>query len=1001
MVYRIEITAKDVDTRAAVLLRRLSSSFPQINQIVLRDVYTIEKKLLKKDVIKIANMLTNPVIQEFEILSHAADSSESIVRLPNDREDFSCAIETGFLPGVTDNIAHTVREGIEDLLGIQLSQDEGVYSSQLLLISGKLTKKDAALLAASMINPLIQRVHLKSKEEFFSSGGMDFIVPKVKLIPNNESQEIDLSVSDDELIKIGKEGIANSDGTRRGPLALDLVYMKTIQKYFAKLGRNPTDIELESIAQTWSEHCKHTIFADPIDEVKDGLYKTYIKGATQKIRYKKGKNDFCVSVFSDNSGAIAFDSKYLITHKVETHNSPSALDPYGGAITGIVGVNRDALGFGMGAKPVANFYGFCVGDPADPKPLYKDEKLSKPMLSPRRILEGVVAGVNSGGNCSGIPTPQGFVYFDKRYTGKPLVFAGTVGLIPKKANGKKLYQKKALPGDLIVMVGGRVGKDGVHGATFSSVALDAKSPATAVQIGDPITQKKFSDAIAKEARDLLLFDSITDNGAGGLSCSVAEMARESKGCTVALEKVPLKYPGLAPWEIWVSESQERMTLAVPKKNWKKFEKVMQKHGVEATVIGEFTDTGKCVVMQNKKIIMDLDLDFLHDGLPKRIQATEQRKYSFKSPKLAKKKDYTQDVVEFTKRLNLSSFDFISSQYDHEVQGVSGTKPIVGKGRVNADASVIRPVLSSQKGVVLSQALYPHYSEIDPYGMSAASIDTAIRQAVTIGADPDRLALLDNFCWCSSTEPYRLWQLKRAAQACFDTAVAYETPYISGKDSMFNDFHGFDTQGRKVQISIPPTLLISTIGLMDEITQAVSLDLKFPDDILYLLGETHDEIDASEYAVMLSEKQGEEYRGKTVPAVDTKKNKKLYSLYYSGIRQNLFASGISVGRGGLITALIRSSIAGKLGIEMSLENIRGTVSSDTSALFSESQGRILVAVDPKKQKIFEKQFKSVAVSKLGKVREDSQFLIRGMGGKNIVSTHVDILLEAYRSRFKDW
>ncbi len=378
----------------------------------------------------------------------------------------------------------------------------------------------------------------------------------------------------------------------------------------------PTDIELESLAQTWSEHCKHTIFAAALDEVEDGLYATYIKGATAAIRAAKGKDDFCVSVFRDNSGAIAFDDEYLVTDKVETHNSPSALDPFGGAVTGVVGVNRDAIGCGLGAKPIANRYGFCLAPPDDPRLLFRDKACTEPLLSPRRIMDGVIEGVNVGGNCSGVPTPQGFVCFDPRYRGKPLVFAGTVGLMPRTSAGRPSHLKAARPGDVIVMVGGRVGRDGIHGATFSSEALSSGSPATAVQIGDPITQKKFSDAIIKEARDAGLYNSITDNGAGGLSCSVAEMARECGGCVVELDRVPLKYPGLEPWQIWISESQERMTLAVPPDKLDAFTDLMARRGVEAAAIGCFEASGRCRVRWHGAVIMDVDLDFLHDGLPR-------------------------------------------------------------------------------------------------------------------------------------------------------------------------------------------------------------------------------------------------------------------------------------------------------------------------------------------------------------------------------------------------
>ena len=463
---------------------------------------------------------------------------------------------------------------------------------------------------------------------------MGIEIPQVKLNQRVKIDEVDLDISDNELIKIGKSGIVNRDGSRRGPLALDLIYLKTIRDYFYARGRNPTDIELESIAQTWSEHCHHTIFADPIDEIKDGLFNYFIKRATIEIRKKKGKKDLCTSVFTDNSGSFKFDKDYIVSHKVETHNSPSALDPFGGAITGIVGVNRDAIGFDMGAKPILNYYGFCFADPNLKLPLFRDKEKKQPLLSPRRIMDGVVAGVNSGGNCSGIPTPQGFVYFDNHYQGKPLVFVGTMGLLPMKSSAVK----KAHPGDYIVVIGGRVGQDGIHGATFSSEALTSGSPAGAVQIGDPITQKKLSDAVVKEARDLHLYNSITDNGAGGISCSVSEMAKECGGFVVDLEKVPLKYPNLEPWKIWISESQERMTLAVPKEKWDSFNDLMKRRGVEATVIGVFTKSEKCIVTYHDKTIMNVSMKFLHYGLPQRPMKTNYVQPKYKESIIHKPKN---------------------------------------------------------------------------------------------------------------------------------------------------------------------------------------------------------------------------------------------------------------------------------------------------------------------------------------------------------------------------
>ncbi|MCJ7740003.1 AIR synthase-related protein, partial [Candidatus Microgenomates bacterium] len=703
-----------------------------------------------------------------------------------------------------------------------------------------------------------------------------------------------------------------------------------------------------------------------------------IKKATEEISGKKP--NFCVSVFTDNSGSIAFDQNFIITHKVETHNSPSALDPFGGSITGIVGVNRDTIGFGLGAKPIANYYGFCFADPRVDVPLYKGPQFTQKMLSSRRIMDGVIEGVNAGGNQSGIPTPQGFVYFDEKYRGKPLVFVGTVGLIPKKIKNRLSYFKKSQNGDYIVMIGGRVGKDGIHGATFSSEAMDAGSPMTAVQIGDPITQKKLSDAVVKEARDQLLYHSITDNGAGGLSCSVAEMAKESGGCTVDLDKIPLKYPGMQPWEIWISESQERMTLAVPPKNWPKFKDLMERRGVESTVIGKFNHSGKCLVRYNGKVVMDIKMQFLHYGLPTRPLKSVNLQPKDGGQSIFSQKDLTEVFIKTLGNLNIADYSFISRQYDHTVQGGLVLPPLQGRGQVNGEASVIRPLFKSSRGLVLSQGLYPSYSDIDAYRMSAACIDTAFRNVIAAGANPGKIALLDNFCWCSGNDGERLGQLKQAAQACYDYALYYQAPFVSGKDSMFNDFAGFDKEGKPVKISIPPTLLITSMGIIDDIAGAVSLDFKFPGDLVYLLGETYDEF------------------GTIVPNVDAKRNLKLYQSLFLAIQKRFLTSSIGVNRGGLAVALAKASMGGMLGIEISLKNIPGKVAGDYHALFSESQGRILVSINPKNKKNFEKIFKANSFLCIGKVSTDKKITIKGLKENMVVKTEVDKALKAYRKTF---
>lgn len=984
MVNRIEIETNIFDTRSEVRKKKLETDGfkARIKNICIVDVYSIDKEFNSSELENIASLISNTLTQTPSI------------NKPVTPKRFTWAIEVGFLPGVTDNIASTAKELIEDFFKAKFVKGENVYTAQITFIEGKLSKKDVEAIANSLYNPIIQRISIKNEKQYREDNGMDKTVPRVTLKQLPKADIVDLNVSDVELIEIGKKGIKNKDGSRRGPLALDLSYMKTIKDYFSKARRNPTDIELESIAQTWSEHCKHTIFSDPIDTIKNGLFKTYIQAATEKIRKQKKKKDFCVSVFKDNSGAIKFNEQYLITDKAETHNSPSALDPYGGAITGIVGVNRDAIGFGMGAKPIINRYGFCFADPNDTSPLYKGKNFSQKMLEPKRIMMGVIEGVNGGGNCSGIPSPQGFLFFDKQYKGKPLVFVGTVGLIPKKINGKKSYIKKAHPKDYIVVIGGKVGQDGIHGATFSSEALDSGSPATAVQIGDPITQKKLSDALIKEARAQGLYNSITDNGAGGLSCSVAEMAKECGGCIVNLEKVPLKYPGLAPWQIWISESQERMTLAVPKNKWKQFHSLMEKRGVEATVIGIFTKSKRCIVTYNKKKIMDVDMNFLHNGLPKRPLKTNYVQPVFKESTVHSPNDITPLLHQIITRQNCASFEFISRQYDHEVQAGSVLKPLQGRGRVNADATVTKPLLASQKGVIISQGINPAYSSIDTYHMAACAIDTAIRNAVAAGADIDYLALLDNFCWCSPGDPFRLGQLKRAVKACYDYSVLYGTPFISGKDSMFNDFKGYDAKGEKVNISIPPTLLISSIGVLDDCMKTVSIDLKFSGDLLYLLGETYDELGGSEYF------NSSGYLSNVVPHVNAKKNKNLYRSLYECIQNGIISSSISVSRGGLGVALAKTAMAGMLGISITLKNILGGTKKDDFALFSESQGRILVSINPRHKKQFEKIMNNIPCSFLGNATEDG-FVIDGFEKSGIVKTNVEDLLKSYRAPFRNY
>ncbi|MCL4679570.1 MAG: phosphoribosylformylglycinamidine synthase [Alphaproteobacteria bacterium] len=967
MAYRIEVLGHEEDGRAL----RIRNALGGDAGVRVVDVYTSEHKAAAGSTFKSA--LANPVVQKVDALP----------------QDFDWALEIGFLPGVTDNTGHTA----EELLRLSVNDHEGgstaCYSARLYLITGKVTREDIAALAGDLSNRLIQRATIKSRDEFVRDGGMGAVVPKVML--DNKglvADAVELEINDQELETLGKQGIKNEDGSRRGPLGLSLLYLQAIRDYFRSEGRNPKDIEIETLAQTWSEHCKHTIFASPIDEVKDGLYRHYIKRATMEIREKRGDGDICVSVFSDNAGGIIFDEEYLICDKVETHNSPSALDPFGGAITGIVGVNRDCMGFGLGAKPVINRYGFCFADPRQNPGYFRDPKGTDPMLSPAKIMNGVVAGVESGGNCSGIPTPQGFVYFDDRFAGKPLVFVGTIGLIPRTINGQPSHVKKARPGDKIVMAGGRVGRDGIHGATFSSVALDEGSPATAVQIGDPITQKKMSDALIKEIREKGWYTAITDNGAGGLSSSVGEMAGQSGGFHVELERVPLKYPGMAPWEIWISESQERMTLAVPPEHTEALIAHLARRGVEATVIGTYTDSGRANVSWHGETIMDLSMDFLHDGIPETPLVTTFTRGGTAEAKLADKADYGPDLLAMTARLNICSKEFIATQYDHEVQAGSVLKPLQGPGRVYAETSITKPVLKSPKGVILSQALFPRYSDIDTAAMAAAGLDMAVRNIIAAGGDIKHTALLDNFCWCSSDEPERLGQLKRAVETIYTLAVQYETPFISGKDSMFNDFKGYDSAGKAIKVSAPPTLLISSIGVIDDVKKSVSMAPKAAGDLVYLLGATKDELGGSEYYDHLG------HLGSNVPETDGHQNLRLYKLLGRATRDRLIASAYAVGLGGLGVALAKKAIAGRTGLDITLPS---SGLSKAAMLFSESTGRVVVTVAPQNRKEFERNFKGYEqCHMIGSVSFSENLLIR-----DVLSVKTADLEEAYKAPLRGY
>ena len=949
------------------------------------EIYTVAGELSAGELRRAAaGPLSDPVIQEYAINKPLAGN-------------FNWLIEVGFRPGVTDNVGKTAREAITLLLGDSAGERKiNVYTSRQYLISGPISRTDAQNIASGLLaNDLIERHQVVSQAEFDFVNGIPAHIPQVTGHDEPQVATINLTRLDAAaLLKISREKL----------LALNLEEMQAIARYFADpavvkarrkfgLDENTTDVELECLAQTWSEHCKHKIFNSKIDyfdgrtkKTINSLFKTYIKGSTAKIRKAKGRKDFCLSVFVDNAGVIQFNKDHNLVFKVETHNSPSALDPYGGALTGIVGVNRDPFGTGLGAKLIFNTDVFCFASP------FHKKKLPPRILHPRRIYEGVREGVEHGGNKSGIPTVNGSIVFDERYLGKPLVYCGTAGIMPARLNGKPTHTKEIKPGDVIIMTGGRIGKDGIHGATFSSEELHEGSPVTAVQIGDPITQKKMTDFLLK-ARDRGLYRALTDNGAGGLSSSIGEMATYSGGCEIDLALAPLKYAGLQPWEILVSEAQERMSLAVDPKKVGKFMELARRMGVEATVLGRFTKSGRFHVRYGEKTVACLDMEFLHDGVPQMKLVARWKAPKHAEPIFAAPADLGKALSQMLSRLNICSKESVVRQYDHEVQGGSVVKPLVGAQNDGpSDAGIVRPVLDSMEGVVVAHGICPRLSDLDAYHMTACAIDEAVRNAVAVGVDLDHLAGLDNFCWCdpvkSAKTPdgdYKLAQLVRSNMAIYDYTTAYGVPCISGKDSMKNDY----SIGR-TKISVPPTLLYSVIGRISDVRKAVTMDAKRPQDLVYILGETRDELGGSEWFAQHNAV------GNKVPRVDAKKAMKLYRALSKAIRAGLVASCHDCSDGGLAVALAETAFAGGLGLNVDLKDVpyRGQ-KRDDYILFSETASRFVVTIHPEDKAKFDKGMQGNVAREIGFVTGDGLMQASGLSGKIVIREKIGKLKDAWQ------
>ncbi|MBN1589074.1 MAG: phosphoribosylformylglycinamidine synthase subunit PurL [Pirellulales bacterium] len=938
--------------------------FPSSIDVEAAQGYLIQGNLRPEQVERIAaELLADPVVER-TVIARVGDA-----RLAQPPEGRPLLIHVLPKPGVTDPVAESALRAIADF---DIPAD-AVRTFKKYWIGGLSDDDVTALVPKVLANDAVEQVIAGPLEFEHLEVGSPYEFQRVT-VPLGE-------LDDEALLKL----------SRQGQLFLSLAEMQTIQAHFRDLGRDPTDVELETLAQTWSEHCSHKTLAGRIryrDENGETSYQNMLKEtifeATQQIRRAAGPDDdWCVSVFEDNAGVIRFDDYYNVVFKVETHNHPSALEPYGGANTGIGGVIRDPMGTGMGAKPICNTDVFCFAPPDTPA-----DEIPQGVLHPRRVMRGVVHGVRDYGNRMGIPTVNGAVFFDRRYLGNPLVYCGNVGLIPHDQSFKNPQ-----PGDLAVALGGRTGRDGIHGATFSSAELTHQSDELsggAVQIGNAITEKMLLDVLLV-ARDRGLYHAVTDCGAGGFSSAVGEMG-EKIGAEVWLDRAPVKYEGLSYTEIWISEAQERMVVAVGEAQWDQLSALCASEGVEATVIGRFVPTGRLQLKYGDHEVADLSMDFLHDGRPPVVrEATYAPPPVVEFPLPANDTEgYTDSLQEILGSLNVASKHSIIRQYDHEVQGGSVVKPLVGSNNDGpGDAAVLRPVLDSPRGIVIACGMNPCYGDFDTYHMAASAIDEAVRNCVAVGADPARIAILDNFCWGNTDRPETLGSLVRAARACHDLSIALGTPFISGKDSLNNEFRPEDADE---PISIPSSLLISAIGQVNDVARCVTMDLKTPGNRLYLVGLTKNELGGSHFA------QVESLAGGRVPTVDAPMAKQTFAALHRAIDAGLVRACHDLSEGGLAVAAAEMAFAGGCGLRISLDRAPASDGASHPAvlLFSESNTRLLCEVRPDDAHAFEMALAGVPHAVIGQVVDEPTLrIVPGDDAAPLIEADIETLKQTWR------
>lgn len=1036
MFARVEVGVRPPHRDAPVqgLLRRIELALPETAKKIrwarLLDVYWLDLPLSREEMMtSVSSIFYDPVLNWvltgnlIPSLAGPTGNIEDLLRSAPNRPGKFWGIERRFRPGVTDNVGRTTLEAFEIMQGHTLSPARGASGSLLVLEGDKLDEDDLSKTAREVFcNELIETFTLLSQSELqkndrFHQEQIRTEFPRQAV---EGSATIQGSLYERFSLHTMKMDALEKLSTNRC-LALNVPELKAIQNYFAnpetvadriqhQLPEEATDVELEVLAQTWSEHCKHKLFnanisyndktdnPEKIPSEINSLFKTTIAGTTSKIQ-----KPWLLSVFHDNAGIVAFDDDDAVCIKVETHNSPSALDPYGGALTGIVGVNRDILGCGLGAKPIFNTDVFCLASPSYDKPL--PERL----LHPRRILDGVRRGVEHGGNKSGIPTVNGALYFDDRYLGKPLIYCGTGGFLPRKQANRSYIDKVIQPGDRICMVGGRIGKDGIHGATFSSLALDRTSPSTAVQLGDPITQKRMSDFLL-EARDRGLYRAITDNGAGGLSSSVGELAQKTGGAKMDVSLAKTKYPGLRPWELTVSESQERMTVAVPEEQLEGFLELARRRSTEVSVLGEFNTSGFFEVFYQDKPVARLKLAFLHDGTPKMelkavwngppkvekvLAGVEARQdYEFKTA-------WKQDLLSLLSRPNIASKEWLIRQYDHEVQGMSVVKPLhTAQESGPNDAGVIQPKPQSHLGLTVGCGLQPRYSDWDAYLMAQLSVDEAVRNLISVGAEYGKetsvMALVDNFCWPDPVgDTLKAAHLVRACFGMQKAALELGLPLVSGKDSMKNDYKGY-LGDEPVHISVPPTLLMTAIARVNDVRHARTSDFKQPGDVIYLLGGKSFGLVGSEwFTKCLEEKKIPANFPRELPSPDWKTGKNIYTWLadISSKPQIYLKSCHDISDGGLLVSVAEGLLARGLGAEITIP-----AGMDPFVFgFGEGFHSFVVSVSADHAETIEANWKDEGVPfvQLGKVAFNSELNLHSNSGETLGQVSTADLRKAWK------